>query len=76
MRSGGQGVPAALTPATLLGKSHLYIPFLGIARPHSQFPHSCVCERFTVYIHTIALPILLPEICEPIQGIYKSLTDT
>ncbi len=23
----------------------LYIPFLGIARPQSQFPHSCVCER-------------------------------
>ncbi len=31
---------------TLLGKSHLCIPFLGIARPQSQFPHSCVCERF------------------------------
>ncbi len=27
-------------------KSHLCIPFLGIARPHSQFPRSCVCERF------------------------------
>jgi hypothetical protein len=27
-------------------KSHLCIPFLGIARPQSQFPHSCVCERF------------------------------
>ncbi len=26
-------------------KSHLYIPFLGIAPPPSQFPHSCVCER-------------------------------
>ncbi len=22
------------------------IPFLGTARPQSQFPHSCVCERF------------------------------
>jgi hypothetical protein len=22
------------------------IPFLGIARPQSQFPHSCVCEQF------------------------------
>jgi hypothetical protein len=32
--------------ATLQGKSHLCIPFLGIARPQSQFPHSCVCERF------------------------------
>ncbi len=27
-------------------KSYLCIPFLGIARPQSQFPHSCVCERF------------------------------
>jgi hypothetical protein len=27
-------------------KSHLWIPFLGIARPQSQFPHLCVYERF------------------------------
>jgi hypothetical protein len=27
-------------------KSHLCIPFQGIARPQPQFPHSCVCERF------------------------------
>jgi hypothetical protein len=27
-------------------KFRLYIPFLGIARPQPQFPHSCVCERF------------------------------
>ncbi len=27
-------------------KSHFCIPFLGIARPQSQFSHSCVCERF------------------------------
>ncbi len=27
-------------------KSHLCIPFLGIARPKPQFPHSCVCEPF------------------------------
>jgi hypothetical protein len=25
------------------------IPFLGIARPHPQFPHSCVCEQFIYY---------------------------
>ncbi len=30
---------------TLQRKSHLFIPFLGIARPQPQFPHSCVCER-------------------------------
>ncbi len=38
--------PLFLTaPTTLQGKSNLYIPFLVIARPQSQFPHSCVCER-------------------------------
>jgi hypothetical protein len=30
-------------------KSHLCIAFLGIARPQSQCPHSCVCERFIYY---------------------------
>jgi hypothetical protein len=34
------------TYSTLQRKSHLCIPFLGIARPQSQFPHSCVCEQF------------------------------
>jgi hypothetical protein len=29
-----------------------------------------------LYISTIGLPILLEEICRPILGIYKSLTDT
>jgi hypothetical protein len=32
--------------ATLQGKIHICIPFLGIARPQSQFPHSRVCERY------------------------------
>jgi hypothetical protein len=31
---------------TLQRKSHLCINFLGVARIQSQFPHSCVCERF------------------------------
>jgi hypothetical protein len=35
---------------TLQRKSHLCIPFLGITWPKSQFPHSCVCERF-IYSH-------------------------
>jgi hypothetical protein len=26
-------------------KSYLCIPFLGMARPQPQFPHSCVCEQ-------------------------------
>ncbi len=29
-----------------------------------------------IYIPTIGLPILLEEICRPIPGLYKSLTDT
>ncbi len=37
----GNGVEDALQR-----KSHLCVPFPGIARPQSQFPHSCVCERF------------------------------
>jgi hypothetical protein len=32
--------------STLQRKSYLCISFLGITRPQSQFPHSCVCERF------------------------------
>jgi hypothetical protein len=31
---------------SLQRKSHLCILFLEIVWPHSQFPHSCVCERF------------------------------
>jgi hypothetical protein len=29
-----------------------------------------------LYIPTIGMPILLEEICRPILGLYKSLTDT
>jgi hypothetical protein len=35
-----------LSHYTLQRKSHLCIPFLGIARPQTKFPYSCVCERF------------------------------
>jgi hypothetical protein len=34
---------------TLQGKLHLCIPFLGIARHQSQYPHSSVCEQFIIY---------------------------
>ncbi len=34
---------------TLQRKSHLSIPFLGIVRPQSRFPHSCVYERFSIF---------------------------
>jgi hypothetical protein len=39
-------------------KSHLCIPFLGIERLQSQFPHSCVGERY-IYIPRIG-PHILP----------------
>jgi hypothetical protein len=42
---GGLYLPPQLE-RTLQGKSHLCIPFLGIAQPQSQFPHSCVSEQF------------------------------
>ena len=31
-------------------KSHLCIPFMGTVWPQSQFPHSCVCERFIYFL--------------------------
>ncbi len=47
-------------PSTLQGKSHLCIPFLGIAQPQSQFRHSCVCERF-IYFQDRSTYILAAE---------------
>jgi hypothetical protein len=41
-----EGNPNYQCLCALQRKSHLCITFLGIARPQSQFPHSCVCERF------------------------------
>jgi hypothetical protein len=40
-------VPMVIINLTTLQRQfRLYIPFLGIARPQPQFPHSCVFERF------------------------------
>ncbi len=39
-----RGKGATWASTALQGKSHLCIPFLGIARPQSQFPHSCVSD--------------------------------
>jgi hypothetical protein len=49
-------------------------PRNGIVRPQSRFPHSVSVS--VLFIPTIDLPILLQEICGPILGIFKSLTDT
>jgi hypothetical protein len=54
-------------------KSHLCVPFLGIARPQPQFQHLCDCERF---VSRIGLHISSSRIGRPMVGIYKSLTDT
>ncbi len=41
-----RNIGGGISKFTLQQNSHLCMSFLGIARPHSQFPHSCVCERF------------------------------
>ncbi len=52
------------------------IPRNGIARPQSQFPHSCVCARI-IYSHDrSAYSAAGKYVCGPILGIYKLLTDT
>jgi hypothetical protein len=38
------------TAKTQYRKFEITIPRKGIVRPQSQFPHSCVCERF-IYSH-------------------------
>ncbi len=50
------------------------IPRKGISGLSPNFHiHASVSDS---YIPTIGLPILLEEICRPILGLYKSLTDT
>jgi hypothetical protein len=53
-------------------KLEINIPRKGIARPNFHI-HVSVSD---LYIPKIDLPILLQEICGPILGIYKSLTET
>ncbi len=52
------------------------IPRKGIVRPQSQFPHSCVCERFMYSYDGSAYNSAAEKICGPILGKYKSITDT
>ncbi len=48
--------------------------FLGIARPQSQFPHSCVFEH--LHIPRVGPHISCSRIGRSIVGMYKSLADT
>ncbi len=57
------------TAKTQYRKFEPNIPRKGIARPF-------MCLWSDLYFPPIGLPILLQEICGPILGIYKSLTDT
>ncbi len=57
------------------GKSHLCIPFLGIARPQFRNFHIHV-SMSDLYIPRISPHISCSRIGRPIIGIYKSLTDT
>jgi hypothetical protein len=52
---------------TLQRRSHLCIPFLGIAWPQPQFPHSCVCDD--LYISRIGPHISCSSIDRSIVGI-------
>ncbi len=53
----------------------IYVFFFWELRSHSPNFHIHVSVS-VLYIPTIDLPVLLQEICGPILGIYKSLTDT
>ncbi len=55
--AGSENVPS---DQPVIWKFETYILWKGIARPQSQFPHSCVCERF-IHIPRIGPPILLQE---------------
>ncbi len=67
-------MPALLMPA-MQRKSHLCIPRKVIARPQSQFLHSCVCERDYIFPGSVHI-FSCCRIGGPIMGLYKSLTDT
>jgi hypothetical protein len=45
----GSGLTSSVHVHALQRKSHLCIPILGIARPQSQFLHSCVSEHRAMY---------------------------
>jgi hypothetical protein len=59
------GVYIHTLPITQYRKFETNIPRKGIARPQSQFPHSCVCERF-IYSHDRSAYSAAGYICGPI----------
>ncbi len=63
------------TEKTQYRKSDTNIPRKGIARPQSQFPHSCFYMS-DLYISKLGLPIGCRKYMDRLLGIYKSLTDT
>ncbi len=63
-------------PYTLQRQFRLYIPFLGIARPQPQFPHSCVLERFIYFQDQSTYFLQQNRQTQRNVVIYNSLTDT
>jgi hypothetical protein len=57
------------TAKTQYRKFETNIPKKGIARPQSQFPHSCVCEQ-SIYFHHLSA-YSTAEKCGLILGICK-----
>jgi hypothetical protein len=57
-------------------KSHLCIPFLGIARPHAVTISTFMCLRVIYIFPRIGPHFSCSRIGRSIVGIYKSLTDT
>ncbi len=65
------------TAKTKCRKFETNIPRRGISRSQSQFPNFHIHVSVSdLYMPTMGLPFLLEEICGPILGINKSLTDT
>jgi hypothetical protein len=54
--------PELMRAITLKRRSDLYIPKNETARPHSQFPHTCICERFIYSQERIGPPICCSKI--------------